>query len=68
MIEDPHPSSPDDKYLVLAGSRRGYPSSFTDPSLAPYRAVSFGTGKEMWRLPVPLTASYSRDVDGSGFF
>ena len=30
--------------------------------------MSFGTGKELWRLPVPLTASYSRDVDGSGFF
>ena len=67
-IEDPHPSSPDDKYLVLAGSRRGYPSSFSDPSLAPYRAVSFGTGNEVWRLPVPQTSSYSRDVDGSGFF
>ena len=68
VIEDPHPDSPADKYLVLAGSRRGWPSDFTDPNLAPYRAVSFGTGKEVWRLPVPLTASYSRDVDGSGFF
>jgi len=68
LIEDPHPADEADKYLVLAGSRRGWPSSYTDPSLAPYRAVSFGTGKEMWRLPVPLTASYSRDVDGSGFF
>jgi len=68
VIEDPHPADEADKYLVLAGSRRGWPSSYTDPSLAPYRAVSFGTGKEVWRLPVPLTASYSRDVDGSGFF
>jgi outer membrane protein assembly factor BamB len=68
VIEDPHPDSEKEKYLVLAGSRRGWPSSFTDPALAPYRAVSFGTGKEVWRLPVPLTASYSRDVDGSGFF
>ena len=68
VIEDPHPASRDDRYLVLAGSRRGYPSGFTDPSLAPYRAVSLGTGKEVWRLPVPLTASYSRDVDGSGFY
>ena len=68
VIEDPHPKSPEDKYVVMAGSRRGWPSSFTDPRLAPYRAVSFGTGKELWRLPVPLTASYSRDVDGSGFF
>ena len=68
VIEDPHPEDEDDRYLVIAGSRRGWPSSFTDPGLAPYRAVSFGTGREVWRLPVPLTASYSRDVDGSGFF
>jgi len=68
VIEDPQPADAADRYLVLAGSRRGFPSEYTDPSLAPYRAVSFGTGKEVWRLPVPLTASYSRDVDGSGFF
>jgi len=68
VIEDPHPKNEADKYLVLAGSRRGWPSGFSDPGLAPYRAVSFGTGKEVWRLPVPQTASYSRDVDGSGFF
>jgi outer membrane protein assembly factor BamB len=67
VIENPRPEGKADKYLVMAGSRRGYPSSFTDLSLAPYRAVSFRTGKEVWRLPVPLTASYSRDVDGSGF-
>ncbi len=36
--------------------------------MAPYRAVTFGSGKELWRLPVPKTASYSRDTDGSGFF
>jgi outer membrane protein assembly factor BamB len=68
VIEDPSPKDPADKYIVMAGSRRGWPSGFTDSGLAPYRAVSFGTGKELWRLPVPLTSSYSRDVDGSGFF
>jgi outer membrane protein assembly factor BamB len=68
LVEDPSPESESDRYLVVAGSRRGWPSSFTDSDLAPYRAVSFGTGKELWRLPVPLTASYSRDVDGSGFY
>ena len=39
-----------------------------DPQVAPYRAVTFGSGKELWRLPVPQTACYSRDCDGSGFF
>lgn len=68
VIEDPSPKKAADKYIVMAGSRRGWPSGFTDPDLAPYRAVSVGSGKELWRLPVPLTRSYSRDVDGSGFF
>jgi outer membrane protein assembly factor BamB len=36
--------------------------------VAPYRAVTFGSGKELWRLPVPQTACYSRDCDGSGFY
>ncbi|HET6496827.1 MAG TPA: PQQ-binding-like beta-propeller repeat protein, partial [Thermoleophilia bacterium] len=58
----------DDKYIVLAGSRRGYPYKLADPNVAPYRAVTFGSGTELWRLPVPQTASYSRDCDGSGFF
>ena len=30
--------------------------------------MTFGSGKELWRLPVPQTKSYSRDADGSGFF
>jgi outer membrane protein assembly factor BamB len=68
VIEDPKPDSDADRFIVMAGSRRGWPSGFGDSDLAPYRAVSVGTGKELWRLPVPLTASYSRDVDGSGFF
>ena len=36
--------------------------------MAPLRAVTFGSGKELWRLPVPQTKNYSRDCDGSGFF
>ena len=68
VFRNPSPSGADDRYIVLAGSRQGYPLPFTDPGIAPYRAVTFGTGKELWRLPVPLTASYSRDCDGSGFF
>ena len=29
LIEDPKPASRQDRYLVLAGSRRGFPSDFT---------------------------------------
>jgi len=68
VIENPHPTSAADKYLVLAGSRRGFGLAMGDPRIASYRAVSFGTGKEVWRLPVPRTLNYTQDVDGSGFY
>jgi outer membrane protein assembly factor BamB len=68
VIANPHPTSADDKYLVLAGSRRGFGLKMGDPSIASYRAVSFGSGKEVWRLPVPRTLNYTQDTDGSGFF
>jgi outer membrane protein assembly factor BamB len=68
VFANPHPSGEDDKYVVLAGSRRGFPYKLADPRVAPYRAVTFGSGRELWRLPVPQTRCYSRDCDGSGFF
>jgi outer membrane protein assembly factor BamB len=68
VFANPSPTGPDDRYIVVAGSRRGYPYQLDDPRVAPLRAVTFGSGKELWRLPVPQTASYSRDCDGSGFF
>ena len=68
VIEDPEPDGEDERYVVLAGSRRGYPLDLDDPDVAPYRAFSFKTGKELWRLPVPQTRCYSRDCDASGLF
>ncbi|MGZ4200045.1 MAG: outer membrane protein assembly factor BamB family protein, partial [Thermoleophilia bacterium] len=68
VIANPHPTSADDKYLVLAGSRRGFGLAMGDPRIASYRAVSFGSGKEQWRLPVPRTRNYTQDCDGSGFY
>ena len=65
---NPHPTGPDDKYIVVAGSRRGYPKGIDDSTVAPVRAVTFGSGKELWRLSAPRTKNYSRDCDGSGFF
>ena len=68
VIENPQPASAR-RQVPRAGRLAARLSvRLHRPGLAPYRAVSFGTGKELWRLPVPLTASYSRDVDGSGFF
>jgi outer membrane protein assembly factor BamB len=68
VFQNPQPTGADDAYIVCAGSRRGYPLPIDSPDVAPYRAVTFGSGKELWRLPVLRTASYSRDCDGSGFY
>lgn len=66
VIANPHPGSDADRLIVVAGSRRGSNLPVGDPRIAPYRAVSFTTGKELWRLPVPKTVNYSQDVDSSG--
>ena len=68
VIEDPDPKDEDDRFIVLAGSRRGYPLDLDDPAVAPYRAFSLRTGNELWRLPVPQTRCYSRDCDASGLY
>ena len=68
VIANPHPTSAADRFLVLAGARRGFGLKMGDPRIASYRAVSFATGKEVWRLPVPRTRNYTQDTDGSGFF
>lgn len=68
VFANPAPRGDDDKYIVVAGSRRGYPGKLDDPGVAPLRALTFGSGKELWRLPVPQTRCYSRDCDGSGFY
>ena len=46
VIEDPRPDSRQDKYLVLSGSRRGFPSDFTrpEPRPVPRRLVRHGQG------------------------
>lgn len=65
VIEDPDPENEDDRLIVVAGSRRGSDYAVGDKRIMPLRAVSFATGKELWRLPVPKTANYSQDVDSS---
>jgi outer membrane protein assembly factor BamB len=51
--------------VILQGSRLGT-SNFLDSKYIPsYRAVSYFTGKELWRFDQKWTSSYSRDVDGS---
>jgi outer membrane protein assembly factor BamB len=63
VFEDPSTG----KLAVMVGSRRGFPRGMGDPDIAPFRCIDYETGKELWRLPVPRTKSYSRDADGSAF-
>lgn len=55
----------EESILILQGSRRGLENDLYSKQVPSYRAISYFTGKELWRLNVSHTASYSRDVDGS---
>jgi len=61
------PRTEDDpsSYIVVAGSRRGVGLPLGSPQIAPVRGVSYATGEELWRMPVPRTRCYSQDVDAS---
>lgn len=54
-----------DDIMILQGSRLGFQNALTDRIIPSFRAISFKTGKELWRFNVPKTGCYSRDVDGS---
>ncbi|MBN1187399.1 MAG: hypothetical protein JXB49_34300 [Bacteroidales bacterium] len=51
--------------VILQGSRFGLNNSFHKKVIPSYRAISYFTGEELWRLNVWETRSYSRDVDAS---
>ena len=59
VFANPHPASDADRIMVVAGSRRGSAYHVGDKRITPLRAVSFTTGKELWRFPVPKTINYS---------
>ncbi len=55
----------DDRYVILQGSRLGVGNDKKTALVPSLRAVSYITGKELWRMNSKATESYSRDVDGS---
>ncbi len=57
--------NPLNRIVILQGSRKGVQNSMESPNCSSFRAVSFFTGKELWRMNVAQTASYSRDCDAS---
>lgn len=54
-----------DKYVIFQGSRRGYKYGIGEKFIPSYRAISYRTGKELWRYNSVRGGSFSRDVDGT---
>jgi outer membrane protein assembly factor BamB len=68
VFAPPGASGDPSEYIVVAGSRRGVGVPAGAASIAPFRGVSYASGEELWRHPVPRTRSYSQDVDSSAIF
>ena len=51
--------------IILQGSRLGTEHYLDTKHVPSYRAISYFSGRELWRLDSKWTDSYSRDVDGS---
>ncbi len=63
--ENPNPDKPENRFVIMQGSRYGARNDWEAKVIPSYRGISLITGKELWRLNVRQTYSYSRDVDGS---
>jgi len=53
------------RYVIIQGSRKGWDKNKDSLYCTSLRAVSYITGKELWRMNSVATDCYSRDVDGS---
>jgi outer membrane protein assembly factor BamB len=63
--ENNHAEQSDHRYVILQGSRLGTGNFLDTRHIPSYRAISYLTGRELWRFDVSWTDSYSRDVDAS---
>lgn len=63
--ENKNENDPEKKYIIMQGSRFGYWNDINDKYIPSFRAISYITGKELWRINQKKTECYSRDVDGS---
>ncbi|MFC2116059.1 PQQ-binding-like beta-propeller repeat protein [Bacteroidota bacterium] len=63
--KNPGSEKPEERLVILQGSRLGVGNFLDTKHIPSYRAISYESGQELWRLDVKWTDSYSRDVDGS---
>ncbi|MBS3772500.1 MAG: hypothetical protein KGY69_19770, partial [Bacteroidales bacterium] len=61
----PEYPEPENRMVILQGSRLGVGNYLDSDHIPSYRAISYLTGEELLRHDVKWTHSYSRDVDGS---
>lgn len=61
-------AEPENRVVIVQGSRMGLNRHLTSPIIPSLRAVSFRTGQDLWQMDIPLTKSYSRDHDGSPIY
>lgn len=55
----------EDRYVIIQGSRKGWDKDKESQYCTSLRAVSYMSGKELWKMNSVATDCYSRDVDGS---
>lgn len=58
----------ENRVVILQGSRLSYTPPNLKKAPSSFRAISFRTGKELWRLNFRRTPSYSRDNDSSPIY
>jgi len=63
--ENPNDTNLETRFMILQGSRLGVGNYLDTKHIPSFRAISYMTGQEMWRLDMKWTDSYSRDADGS---
>lgn len=56
---------PANRYVIMAGCRRGFDQDFYTGTAFSLHGISYLTGAELWRMNVERTDSNSRDADGS---
>ncbi len=63
--ENPNPDEAENRFVIMQGSRYGAKNEWEAKVIPSFRAISLISGKELWRMNVKMTYSYSRDVDAS---
>ncbi len=65
IVRNDSASNPQNRFVILQGSRRGLNNNLRSKRVFSYRAISYFSGCELWRMNIPQDKGWSRDVDAS---